>query len=53
MASAIGVHRGDRRSFPGGEQCILIVNFVHSVVCSALIVGGWVVSCGAKSLNWG
>ena len=43
MASAIGVHRGDTRSFPGGAQCILLVNFVYSAVCSALIVGGWVV----------
>ena len=30
-------------SFPGGAQCILLVNFVHSVACSALIVNGWVV----------
>ena len=29
-------------SFPGGAQCILLVNCVHSVACSALIVNGWV-----------
>ena len=48
MASAIGVHRGDTRSFPGEKQCILIVNFVHSVVCSALIVGGWMVLVSSR-----
>ena len=39
MASTFGIHGGGRRSFSGGAQCILLVNFVHSLICSALIVG--------------
>ena len=41
MASTFGIHREGTRSFPSWVHCVLLVNFVHSVVCSNLIVGGW------------
>ena len=43
VTRTFGIHRGSTRSFPGGARCILLVNFVHSLVCSTLIVAGWMV----------
>ena len=43
MASTFGIHHVGTRSFPSGAHCLLLVNFVHSLVCSALIDSGWVV----------